>query len=441
MFVFYLYAAVLIGILIIVHELGHFAAARASRVTVERFSIGFGPKIFTIKRGETEYAISAIPLGGYVKMAGTEISEHPTEASYPPNTFPGKRAAVRALIVAAGPIANVFWAFLVYVGIVWVGGVPTFGDEPVVGMVEPDTPAAAAGVHVLDRVLSVDGSPVESWDDLRSGIQSADLTDGITLRVERPGEAEPVTLVVRAAPDSQTGAVAIGVAAYIPPVIGDVMKESPADLAGLKRGDRVTSIDGEPVLTWYQLSQIVSDNPKKDIKVDWVRGGRDMRATMKVDETQEAVDLTTIENVGTIGVTVPLMMERVGFGEAVVSAARVSASTAYQVVSLFGMIIAGRVSMNMIGGPIRVVQMASESARWGASYFFAFMAYLSLNLAVINLLPLPILDGGHLLLLALERIRRRGLTEKQLLVWQQIGLVFFVGLAIFLLARDVFMLR
>ncbi len=441
MFVFYLYAAVLIGILVIVHELGHFAAARAARVTVERFSIGFGPKILTIKRGETEYAISAIPLGGYVKMAGTEISEHPTEASYPPNTFPGKPAGVRALIIAAGPLANVLWAFLVYVGIVWVGGVPTFGEEPIVGMVEPDTPAAAAGVKVLDRVLSVDGAPVETWDDLRADIQSADLTDGITLRVERPGETEPVTLVVRAVPDSLTGAVAIGVAAYIPPVIGDVMKESPADLAGLKRGDRVTAIDGEPVLTWYQLSQIVSGSPNKEITVDWQRNGRDMQGTMKVDETQEAVDMTTVVNVGTIGITVPLMMERVGFGEAVASAARVSVSTAYQVVSLFGMIIAGRVSMDMIGGPIRVVQMASESARWGVSYFFAFMAYLSLNLAVINLLPLPILDGGHLLLLALERIRRRGLTERQLLVWQQVGLVFFVVLAIFLLARDVFMLR
>lgn len=441
MFVFYLYAAVLIGILIIVHELGHFAAARVAGVTVERFSIGFGPKLLKVKRGETEYALSAIPLGGYVKMAGTDISEHPTGESYPPNTFPGKPAGVRAFIIAAGPIANVLWAFLVYVGIVWVGGVPTFGEEPVVGLVEMGTPAAAAGVDVLDRVVSVDGAPVETWDELRSSIQSADLSDGITLRVERPGVAEPVTLTVKAAPDSQTGAVAIGVAAYIAPLIGDVMRGSPADRAGLRRGDRVTSINGRPVRTWYELSQMVSDSANKELAITWERDGHEMHATLVADETQEAVDMTDVVTVGTIGTTVPLMMRRVGFGEAVASAAQVSVSTAYQIVSLFSMIVTGRMSMNMVGGPIRVVQMASDSARWGLSYFFAFMAYLSLNLSVINLLPLPILDGGHLLLLAIERVRRRGLTEKQLLVWQQVGLIFFVGLAVFLLARDVFMLR
>lgn len=441
MFVFYLYAAVLIGILIIVHEVGHFVAARASHVTVERFSIGFGPKILKVKRGNTEYALSLIPLGGYVKMAGTDVSEHPTGEDHAPDTFPGKPIGVRALIVAAGPLANVLWAFLVYVGIVWVGGVPTFGDDPVVGLVEPGTPAAAAGIAVLDRVVSVEGEPVGTWEDLRSGIHSADLSDGISLEIERPGVPGLVTLTVDAAPDSQTGAVAIGVAAYIPPLIGDVMRESAADLAGLREGDRVTAINGTPVRTWYELSSIVSESPNEELTISWERDGQDFETVLVVDETQEAVDMTEVITVGTIGTTVPLMMRGVGFGEAVAAAARVSVSTGYQIVSLFWMIVTGRISMDMIGGPIRVVQMASESARWGASYFFAFMAYLSLNLSIINLLPLPILDGGHLLLLGLERVRRRGLTERQLLVWQQIGLVFFIGLAVFLLARDVFLLR
>jgi len=145
--------------------------------------------------------------------------------------------------------------------------------------------------------------------------------------------------------------------------------------------------------------------------------------------------------VGTIGTTVPLLMKNVGFVEAVSSAATLTVSTTYLVLRTFWLIFTGRMSMDMVGGPIRVVQMASESARWGASYFFAFMAYLSLNLAVLNLLPLPILDGGHLLLLGLERMRRRGLSERALLIWQQVGLIFFVGLAVFLLMRDVIMLR
>lgn len=339
------------------------------------------------------------------------------------------------------PVGNVVWAFLVYIGIVWIGGVPTFGDEPVIGLVEEGSPAEAAGVTALDRILSVEGVAVETWTDLRSGVQTADVTDGISLEVERPGETGALELLVETEPDSQTGAVAIGVAAYIPPLVGDVMKGSPADLAGLREGDRVTAINGKPVRTWYELSSIVSESPNLELSVSWERDGETRKASLVPDEIQEAVDISEIRNVGSIGTTVPLMMRRVGPGEALASAARISASTAYQVVSLFWMIVSGQISMDMIGGPIRVVQMASESARWGLTYFFAFMAYLSLNLAVLNLLPLPILDGGHLLLLGLERVRRRGLTERQLAVWQQVGLVFFVGLAIFLLVRDVFLLR
>jgi len=233
-FIFYVLAAVLIGILIIVHEVGHFVAARACRVTVERFSIGFGKKLLSIKRGATEYVLSLIPLGGYVKMAGTEVSEHPTGESHGPGTFPGKPVGLRSLIVAAGPVANLVWAFLVYIGIIWIGGVPMFGDDPVVGFVDEGSPAAAAGVRVLDRVLSVEGAPVETWSDLRAGIASGTAEDGISLVVERQAEDEPVELLVNASPDSATGDVTIGVAAYIPPLIGNVMRGSPADLAGIR---------------------------------------------------------------------------------------------------------------------------------------------------------------------------------------------------------------
>ncbi len=441
MFIFYAYAGILIGVLIVVHEVGHFLAARAARVTVERFSIGFGPKILKVKRGQTEYVLSLIPLGGYVKMAGTETSEHPAGETFAPDTFPGKPIGVRALIIAAGPLANVIWALLVYVGIIWIGGVPTFGDQPIVGMVEEGSPAEVAGISALDRIVSVDGAAVATWDDLRAGIQSADITDGITIALERPEEPALMTLVVDVEPDSLTGAVAIGVAAYIPPLIGDVMAGSPADVAGLKQGDRVTALNGQPVRTWYELSSIVAASPNQELLVSWERDGETGEVVLTVDEVQEPIDLTEVRNVGSIGTTVPLMMRKIGFGEALFAGVGIFAATAGQVVGMFWMIVTGQISMDMVGGPIRVVQMASESARWGASYFFAFMAFLSLNLAIINLLPLPILDGGHLLLLALERLRGRGLTERQLLVWQQIGLFFFIGLAAFLLVRDVFLLR
>jgi len=441
MFIFYVYAAVLIGILIIVHELGHFVAARASGVVVERFSIGFGKKLLSIRRGQTEYVISMIPLGGYVKMAGTDVSEHPVDDEPGPGTFPGKPVGIRALIVAAGPIANLVWAFLVYVGILWIGGAPMFGDDPVVGFVEAGSPAEAAGVEVLDRVLTVEGEPVETWADLRGGIHGAETGDGVELEVERPGVDGTVTLNIDAVPDSLTGEVTIGVAAYIPPLIGNVMRGSPADLAGMREGDRVTFVDSLPVRTWYELSTIVSERANEELTVTWERGGQTFSADIVAEETQEAVDPTEIVTVGTIGSTVPLMMRDVGFVEAVSSAAAATVSTTYQVLRTFWLILTQRISMDMVGGPIRVVQMASESARWGLASFFGFMAYLSLNLAILNLLPLPILDGGHLLLLGLERVRRRSPSERALLIWQQIGLIFFVGLAVFLLLRDVLLLR
>lgn len=440
MFVFYVYAGILVGILIIVHEVGHFLAARASGVRVDRFSVGFGPRILTVRRGDTEYVLSLIPLGGYVKMAGAESLEQGA-ADSGPETFPGKPPGVRALIVASGPIGNFVWALLVYVAVVWIGGLPTAGDDPVVGYVEDGSPAHAAGLRVLDRVTSVEGAAVGTWDELREGVMSADATDGVALVVERDDGRGPVSVTVEAEADPETGVVVIGIGSYIPPLVGDVMRGSPADRAGLMRGDRVVEINGSPIRTWYELQEIVEAGPNTELAVAWERDGIRHDARITPEEVMAADEAGDVIPIGSIGTTVPLAMRRVGLGESIATGARLSVSTLWQVLSMFWMMATGQISMELVGGPIRVVQMASESARWGASYFFAFMAFLSLNLTVLNLLPLPILDGGHLVLLALERVRRRGLTERQLMVWQQIGLVFFVGLAAFLLVRDVFLLR
>jgi regulator of sigma E protease len=441
MFVFYIYAGILLGILIIVHEVGHFIAARASGVVVERFSIGFGPRILTVRRGETEYALSAVPLGGYVKMAGTDVSEHPTGEPAAPGSFPGKPAGIRALIVASGPVSNFIWAILVFIGVVWATGVPTFGNDPVIGLVEPDSPAQAAGLLPLDRVVSVGGESVRTWDDLRSLVAAADTTRPVGMVVERgPGETR-VTLSVRPRRDPETGTPVIGVGTYIPPLIGDVMRESPADRAGLEKGDRVTSVQDQSVETWYQLQDIISKSAGDTLTIRWERDGHDYSANVVPEEVTEPVGETEVAKVGSIGTTVPLAMRPVGPWEAVVSGARASISTLDQIVRTFWWIATRRISFDLVGGPIRVVQMASESARWGVSYFFAFMAFLSLNLAVINLLPLPVLDGGHLLLLAIERIRGRALSPKALIVWQQIGLFFFMALVVFLLVRDALLLR
>ncbi|MBD3347647.1 MAG: RIP metalloprotease RseP [Candidatus Eisenbacteria bacterium] len=443
MLIFYILAAVLIGILIIVHELGHFAAARASGVTVERFSIGFGRKLVSIKRGDTEYVISLVPLGGYVKMAGTDVSEHPVGESPGPDTFPGKPVGLRAVIVAAGPLANVLWAFLVYVGIVWIGGATVFGvDAPVVGYVTEESPAAEAGVAVLDTILSVEGQPVESWTELKRGITSADTEDGVSLEIARPGEEGTLSLVLDARPDSATGEVTIGVAGYVPALVGNVMKGSPADQAGLRKGDRVTAVGGRRVRSWFELSALVSESAGSERTISWEREGETISASIATDDPGRDVEPTDLAALGEmVGITPSFEVEDVGFGEALASAGGYVVFMTREIGRVFWLMVTQRISMDIIGGPIRVVQMASDSARWGASSFFGFMAYLSLNLAIINLLPLPILDGGHLLLLGLERVRRKSLSERALLIWQQVGLIFFIGLALFLLLRDLLLLR
>ena len=433
---FYLYAIVFnLGILIFVHELGHYLAARASGVTVERFSMGFGPRILKFTRGATEYAISAIPFGGYVKMAGMEQPAEGDATDLGPNTFLGKRIGVRALIVAAGPVTNLIWAVLVATGLLLFAGIQTLG-EPVVGEVEEASPAAVAGFLPRDLIVSVGGTDVASWEDVVR-LAAEDEDGSVDLVVSRggdPGVVAEITLVV--AVDEETGEFDLGLRAYVPPVVGDVLSGGPADRAGIRTGDLIVSVDDVEVESWNELGDIIHESLGEELTIVWERDAELMSTVVVPEEGEEPVGTADLRTVGLIGIAPPREIKRLGPGEAVVTAVRFTAASLRMIVEFFVGLATGQVSGSLVGGPIKVIQLASESARWGATYFFAFMAFMSLNLFLINMLPLPILDGGHLLLMALEKVRRRGLTERQLMVWQQAGLVFFVGLMVFLLVRD-----
>ncbi len=433
---FYLYAIVFnLGILIFVHELGHYLAARASGVTVERFSMGFGPRIFKFTRGATEYAISVIPFGGYVKMAGMEQPAEGDATDLGPDTFLGKRIGIRALIVAAGPVTNLIWAVLVATGLLLFTGIQTLG-EPVVGEVEEASPAAVAGLLPRDRIVSVGGTDVGSWEDVvrLAAVDEDGFVDLVVIRGGDPGVVAEITLVVAA--DEETGELDLGLTAYVPPVVGDVLSGGPADRAGIRAGDLIVSVNDVEVESWYELGGIIYESLGEELTIVWERDAELMSTVVVPEEGEDPVGTTDVRTVGMIGIMRPWEIKRLGPGEAVVTAVRFTAANLRMIVEFFVGLATGQVSGSMVGGPIKVIQLASESARWGATYFFAFMAFMSLNLFLINMLPLPILDGGHLLLMALEKVRRRGLTERQLMVWQQAGLVFFVGLMIFLLVRD-----
>jgi regulator of sigma E protease len=430
---FYLYAIVFnLGILIFIHELGHYLAARFSGVTVERFSMGFGPRILKFTRGATEYALSIIPFGGYVKMAGMEQAAEGDDTEYGPDTFLGKRLGIRALIVAAGPTTNLIWAVLVTIGVLVFAGLPTLG-EPIVGEVQEGLPAAVAGLMPGDRILSVGGTGVTSWEDV---VELAAAEEGaVVLTVERDA-GEIVELSLDFERDEETGSADLGLTAFVPPIVGDVLSGGPADRAGIERGDRIVSIDGVPVSSWDQIGGVIYESLGVELSVVWERDGEQMSAVVVPEEGEEPIGTTDVRKVGMIGIMRSWETRRLGPVEAVGTAFSLTLSNLRLIVEFFVGLATGKVSGSMVGGPIKVVELASESARWGASYFFGFMAFMSINLFLINMLPLPILDGGHLLLMALEKIRRRGLTERQLMVWQQVGLVFFAGLMIFLLVRD-----
>jgi len=433
---FYLYAIVFnLGILIFVHELGHYLAARASGVTVERFSMGFGPRIFKFTRGATEYAISVIPFGGYVKMAGMEQPAEGDATDLGPDTFLSKRIGIRALIVAAGPVTNLIWAVLVATGLLLFTGIQTLG-EPVVGEVEEASPAAVAGLLPRDRIVSVGGTDVGSWEDVvrLAAVDEDGFVDLVVIRGGDPDVVAEITLVVAA--DEETGELDLGLTAYVPPVVGDVLSGGPADRAGIRAGDLIVSVNDVEVESWYELGGIIYESLGEELTIVWERDAELMSTVVVPEEGEDPVGTTAVRTVGMIGIMRPWEIKRLGPGEAVVTAVRFTAANLRMIVEFFVGLATGQVSGSMVGGPIKVIQLASESARWGATYFFAFMAFMSLNLFLINMLPLPILDGGHLLLMALEKVRRRGLTERQLMVWQQAGLVFFVGLMIFLLVRD-----
>ncbi len=438
MMIFYLYAAILVGILIVVHELGHFIAARASGVTVERFSIGFGPRILKVTRGGTEYAISLVPLGGYVKMAGQELSDG----------APGRRPRSRGVPVEAprrsGDHRDRRSRHELRVGRGRVvrrrlGVRAAHARGPRRRDRRAGSPAHSAGLAWGDRVVSADGAAV------------SDLTDVYERALERPGEdialvvergeesPERLSLVLHPAADS-TGAPVLGMQSYVPPVIGDVMSRSPADEAGLRRGDRVLSIAGAPVRDWAELGDIVRGKVGEPIEIVWERDGRVMRGTA-VPEPGEAGAGGEIDRPGQIGVMSAWTLTRLGPWASLTTAVRYSILNVRLLGEFFWNLVRLKASTETLGGPIRVVQLASESARWGPMYFLGFMSYLSLSLFFINLLPLPVLDGGHLLLLVLEKVRRRRLTDRQVLVWQQIGLVFFGCLTALLIVKDVMQLR
>jgi regulator of sigma E protease len=411
-----------LSILIFVHEMGHFWAAKRSGVRVERFSIGFGPKLLGFTKGETEYRLSAIPFGGYVRMSGEDPEAEQTGGDW---EFLSKSRGVRAFIVIAGPAMNFLLAVVLLVGLVSVLGVETVSTR-VIGTVTEDTPAWAAGLREQDEILSVGGTTVQTWNAVLETLD-ANLGGKVDITFLREGTTESATIDLTA-----TDALAkVGMYVFRDATIGQVAWRGPAYAAGLRPGDRVTSIDGVAITSWKDLREQVLPSPGKQLDIVWMRDGEELTSVIVPKEDKgygliEAAQNVERERVGIV------QSFKLGAGTAVWAARQIG-----RLKEFFAKLFRGQASADEIGGPIRIGEIAGDTLRWGLSNFLVFLAVISAQLSIVNLLPIPVLDGGHLLLLGLETITRRPITTRQRIIAHQIGFAFLLAFMIAITLSDI----
>jgi len=332
-----------LGILVFIHELGHFLAAKWAGIRVERFSLGFPPRMFGKQIGDTDYCISWIPLGGYVKMAGMIDESFEDKIEGKPDEFSSKPIWKRAIVIAAGPFMNILLAYALFIGVIYNNGLPVPSPEAVVGEIEKNSPAAGLNLQPGDRILSVAGKEVGTWEEL--------------------------TKVIHALPDST-------------------------------------------------------------IAIVWEREGARNESTLKTIFDRE-------RNIGRIGIGPIAVMREVSFGEAVLASGGYSIFLTRQLGNALARIFSGEASVkNELAGPIQIMMFTGDFARQGFGKLLEFMALISLQLGLLNILPIPVLDGGHLVFLGLEAALRRPVSIKVRMVVQQIGMALLLALMVFILVND-----
>jgi regulator of sigma E protease len=435
----FFYAIILLGILIFVHELGHFLFAKLANVKVLKFSLGFGPRVLGRKYGETEYQISAVPLGGYVKMLGEESGDEITDEDRA-RAYNLQPVWKRILIVLAGPVFNIIFAAFVFASIS-VSGVPV--PYPDIGKVAGESPAERAGLMTGDRVVSINGKEIRSWDEIDT---AANKTSGkpLLFKVKRDGTVVDLQVAPERKPEKdifgeERETWYIGISPLLYPDVGEVTKGSPAEKAGLRKGDRVVAIGETPLKTWQDMTGIIHESPDKPLRFKIKRDDRVIEVVITPEKSTIPAPGGEKKEIGLIGVRPQGndFIKRYGPAEAVYFGVtktwEVSVLTFVSIIKLIQRIIPAET----IGGPILIFQMAGQQAAHGPLSFFSFLAIISINLGVLNLLPIPMLDGGHILFLGIEAVRGKPLNEKVIMVAQRVGLAMILTLMIFAFYNDV----
>ncbi len=420
---------VLIGILVWVHEFGHFLFAKLFGVKVEVFSIGFGPPLIKKKLGETVYQIALLPLGGYVKLYGEEDSG---EVRNDPRSFYAKPPWQRILIAFGGPLFNFLFAVVVF----WAlflrpQEVPAYVlNPPVVERVEPNSIASKVGLKPGDRIVAVDGKEVRSWEELDKLLRWK-VGNTVILTVERNGKR--IDLKVNLGFDVlQRG---IGIEPVLPPVVGEVLKGSPAEQVGLKPGDRIVAINGKRVKDWRDLVKLIRENGGKPVILTVERNGKTFSLTV-VPAVKKLPDGREIPYIG-ITPKIQTVERKLSPLEALKAAVDRTLFLSYLTVKTIVGLLTGEVSVKTLGGPIAIADFAGKAAEAGLWTFLGAMGVLSVQLGLFNLLPLPMLDGGLILLFLIEWLIGRPLPRTFKEWWIKIGFALILTFMIFIFIQDI----
>lgn len=424
-----------LGLLVFVHELGHFVTAKWAGIAVPRFSIGLGPRVVGVKVGETDYCISAIPFGGYVKMAGMEGEEAfegleggpeeiDPESDVPPERrFERKSLAWRLLVISAGVMMNFALGWVIYVGIALHEGIPTV---PGTAVAEVDSTVAATFPALAElpegaEITAVDGVAVSNWSEIDRAILEG---EGDLELAFASGEAISLEVL-----RSDRERISAGLAPLVPPVVSRIEPDSPAAAAGFREGDRIVSVDGRETTSFGSVSELIRSRPDQLVPVVVERSGpdgvRQLTLTVRTGSTRAPrPEDGRFVDTGWLGVGAAVGQIELGPVGALVSGTGATLRAGTLILDGLYQLVTGGVSLRSLGGPVAIGQLTGHFARQGVSALLSWVALFSINLAILNLLPIPVLDGGHLLFLGIEGTRGRPLSARQKMRMSQVGLAF-----------------
>lgn len=445
-----LYFLITIGVLVFVHELGHFLAAIACGMRADVFALGMGNRVLGWNKingfsfgklnddidlqGNTDFRVAAFPIGGYVKIVGMvdESLDEDLEGSEPqPWEYRAKPIWQRMIVISAGVIMNIILAIGIFWGISYQQG-DSLMQTTKIGMVVKESPAASAGFQTGDKILVINNKPIEHWEAIQTTIYFDLIGQDLTVQFNRGGVIQSIFIPRNKIPDISESMFGI-IPDYTEAIINDVITGKPAETAGILSGDIIVSINGEKVFNQDQVIRVISANPEKNISLEIKRGDE-----IKNISVTPAID-------GRVGITVsarytgPIKIIRYGLLESFPRGVNQTLNTTVLFGHSIWQLIVGKADLSKsVGGPVKIAQIATRSAEIGLMSFLAFMALLSISLAVMNMLPLPVLDGGHLILLLYELIVRRPLPHKFQIRYQQVGMAILLSFMFFILYNDIF---